>query len=240
MQMDQNNINTINLNSTIDCINCQFYDFNWSTTITIVDMSTTSITTGTPKNDTSTFISFNVEFIGYIISISIFIGWIFMSLTSCSCYRMKSKHFRGADRPNMSHIFVFFANIGDLATDLIFSVSLLLNDDYFEIEFYQTPVAYWSFLFIIAPYLLSLICCCCFVMYWRRKADRLKMYMNKYMVFMIISSFLTGFHSIVALFQSRIFFNNLFHLPLKKAEYNFLQKIKFVNITVCEVGLVPV
>ena len=186
-----------------------------------------------PDEDANGVILLQLEEIGYLGPAFLVVVALILTCISSICYKINK--ISNVDQPSLLLILIFFANIGDFVTDLVFSAILWFQDD--EITFYNVSLAYWSVLFTIGPYLLSLFVCCVFNTYWKRKDERLKIYVSKYGCLIFIVSMIAGYYSTIALFKSQIFFCVLFHFPLKQKEYNHLKNIKFINIVLLEVCL---
>ena len=139
----------------------------------------------------------------------------------------------GSDKCDYSCIYLFCHIVGDLLTDVLFVVIL-----YFENEIELFLVATF---FLCISFVGSLPLAICIIEgEWRHGMqfkDNMRKYLSKYDKIVYMLSLLGGFYSAVAVCKSKLFYVDMFHIPMKKSTYQWLQQCKFVNIVIFEVCL---
>ena len=142
---------------------------------------------------------------------------------------------RGYDPVRLTAITKFFHNGGDFWTDCIFAFIL-----YFEQQF-NIIIPICALIFTIVPFIMSCIVAIMWIVRWRKWQDnnpiRLKNYLDKYEIHIVAWTIFAGFYAAIDLSRSKLFYKQYFNFPLRRNEYNKLEKYKFVNIVLLEVCL---
>ena len=143
----------------------------------------------------------------------------------CCCHR-------GSDVPNYGSIANYVHSCLDLWTDILFVYAMYLKN--------ETMYFYFSLLFTIIP----MCCSICLVIYWIRRwqnenamtvSHRIKDYLSKYSIVLIIFTLIGDFYSCVLLLQTKLLCMQMFNFPLKRKESDSLIVYKFVNVSLFEV-----
>ena len=163
-----------------------------------------------------------------IYTVIVVIGIGVFTLIFCIWFRCKTG--RGGDHVNYLAIFLFFHNIADFATDLLFALILYLKELYL--------LFYFAIGFVLIPYIMSLIVGTYWIERWRNEQqpnDRFIKYFKKYDTLLYTLTVMAGFYPAFELVRSKFFYIKAFNLPLKKSEYFIIKNIKFINIGLLEV-----
>ena len=135
--------------------------------------------------------------------------------------------------PSHYRIGLFFANIGDFWTDLMFSCVLYLQK--FNI------LSKFASFFTLFPFVLQLIIAIKFVIKWKYSKDsnkdkskRLINYLDKHHISIYLLSIVSGFYNTIDLLESEIFYLKFFKFSLKSNEYDELRPYRFFNIILFE------
>ena len=134
------------------------------------------------------------------------------------------------DIPKHFVIFRFFQNVADFWSDLFFAILLC-----FEMHFILFIL---SCCFVVVPFLMQ----CCIAVYvtlkWKNYQEnnptRLHMYVKRYEMFIYLGTIIGGFYNTVDILQSKIFYKQLFNIPLQSDEYHLLRKFRFINVVLLE------
>ena len=96
----------------------------------------------------------------------------------------------------------------------------------------------WSMVFTIVPLLISLILIIYFLYRWRilttTALHRLTEYLHKFSVVLILWTIAADFYSCILLVRSKLFYFDVFNLPLTQEEMDNLIVFKFINTTLFE------
>ena len=136
------------------------------------------------------------------------------------------------DKPVFSNICRFLYNAGDFWTDILF-VFLLYFENYL-ILFYIASLS------MILTFFMSCIVAIYVIIKWQNKTQdnakiRLKSYLANYKPFIFMLTILNGqFYSVIDLLKSKMMYQKLFFMPLKKKECNQLNKLRLINILILE------
>ena len=124
--------------------------------------------------------------------------------------------------------------------DIIFALILLLEHDVFSENILSTLYIF-SFIFIVASYLLSFIVSLLFIRRWKKMTknypQRLIYFSEKYGLIMILLTLFSSFYSVIDLCCSKILNIHFTNLPIKIREYRALQLWKLINVLLLEVCL---
>ena len=135
----------------------------------------------------------------------------------------------GCDSPKIYVLFKLTHGIIDFWTDLIFGLIL----------YYQTNNLFIaSFCFVIVPFLMQCFISVFFLFKWKHWKEshriRFERYLNKYEILIYLFTLIFGFYNTIDLVQSRLFYYQLFNMPLKRNESASLKKYRFINIILLE------
>ena len=166
--------------------------------------------------------------LGIYILLLIFSHWYYYSIAKKCC-----------DMPNYASLFRWIQSMIDFWTDVIFAIVLYLQDTDLNLNYL---LFYASMIFTILPYILSLLIAVYWIVRWNRwknEPNRLKTYLNKYEMIILLCSLITGgggFFTTIELFQSKLMSNlfGVFYISLKKEEFNQLRYYKFFTVIICE------
>ena len=163
----------------------------------------------------------------------------YFATCACAC-GIKDKMIVGVDKARGLRLFVFFLNTLDFWLDAIFAgiVFVSYSDEDVnstDYKLFTIPLAFWLLIFTVIPHLLSSVICLFVIVSWRRKDERLHTYLTRYEIFIFVSSLVSRFYASMSLFQSKIFFADLFYLSLKKMENNQLKRLQLINVVILEV-----
>ena len=126
------------------------------------------------------------------------------------------------DKPDISALIRFGANIADFATDLIFSAVLF--------EEGETVLGILSLIFTLVPYLVSCGVGLYVIEQWRVGNDsRLLPYLKKHDTVLLILSVVAGFYSAVSILRSKLFAMEMFMLQLRQSDIKRLDTFRFFN-----------
>ena len=185
---------------------------------------------GTSDNDVSKQVSQNIQaikiweqatnalFYTIVVFATILMGYAY--------YFHKQFAGKGTDQPSFISLFKFFHQIGDLWTDIIFSIILL----------YQQ---HWLSGISIAIVIMSYILTCLVGLSWTEQQrfstnDRLRIYIEKFDTWLIVGTVFCGFYACINLLCSKLFFLPQCHFQLKKTELIELQNRRFITIILFE------
>ena len=141
----------------------------------------------------------------------------------------RKEEFLGVDRPRYASIFKCFWNIGDLWSDLIFTIILYFNKETREVLFMV------SLIFATVPHIISNLIALYEMKKWRQNNARIAKYIDRYDWFIIAISIAGGFYSAIELGRSKLFYAKIFLLQLKREEYHHIKSMRFYNNVVFEV-----
>ena len=145
------------------------------------------------------------------------------------CYSNREA-FVGCDKPNYMALFLFFWNVGDLYSDLIFCLIL---------GFENSNLFYYSLTFLLFPYFLSFGVAIqqvkkCQSMQAEGPLERKIEFVKKYDWLVICITIFAGFYSAIELIRSNIFYLPMFSLQLRKREYSNIQSLRIWTTVVFE------
>ena len=134
---------------------------------------------------------------------------------------------KGTDRPNYLLTFKFFANVADLYSDVIWSLTLLGE---------SSDLAIYAMIFTFGPHILSIAVATSFVAKWR--ATRSKLYVSgygeKYGRFVLLCSVLAGFYATAELATSHLFHLGAFSLYIGRTQLESIRLLRILNVALLE------
>ena len=179
---------------------------------------------------------FNEEILSTIDDVVGFIGLVLITIIfMLLIIRLTRKCFSkcvGGDEFEYGYIIRYIHSVSDFWTDLLFVYSMYLHKQYI--------LCLCSAFFTIVPFLASLA----FIIYWMftwrvmtaTASLRLRQYLQKHSILLIVLTMTAGFHSCVLLLQSKLFYVDVFHFPLKQSEMSNLLWHNFIAKTLLEVS----
>ena len=182
------------------------------------------------KNESSKIINKWSQFGTWSMAILCSIGVVVLVIGYC--YHSWCARGSGSDGPYFGAIIRFFASVADFWTDLLFVVVLSLTTETDE-SFY--PLLYCCVIFTLVPYIMSFTCFLYFTKKWKDSTNNvLVTWIQTYDKTMLLLTILSGFHTCVELFHSKLFFIQLFHLPIRRKTYDKLKHFQFINVVLLE------
>lgn len=136
-----------------------------------------------------------------------------------------------------------FHNMADFWTDILFACILYYENTCLNLEFgrllsFEFPLSYVAMLFTFAPFVLSCVIGLKFIIKWKHHkqdhAIRLRNYFDRYESLVCLLTIVSNFYATIDVCQCKLFYKNMFNLPLRKCEYNQLRHFKFINIVLFE------
>ena len=169
-------------------------------------------------------------------------------------YHKKFYMSKAADIPRYFIIFKTFGYLIDLWTDIFFCAILYVEQNKFNSN-YNILLFYCSIICLVVPYFVSCTVGILWINRWKlyvsmskdkRKNKshivpiRFKEYLNRYENRIYLLIVLIGFYPTIDLLQTKLFYLDMFHLPLQKDENKQLRHLRFLNIVLFEVCVVLV
>ena len=135
--------------------------------------------------------------------------------------------FHGCDKPNYFAIFWAFWNFGDLYSDLMFTMILILNSN---------NLWYFSTFFVLVPHFVSNFLSLYNIQKWQNESIHLSKYILHYDWLFISVSCLAGFYTSVELVRSKMFYLPMFSMQLSQQDYFKIQNLRVLNTVLFELS----